>query len=228
MRVVIAIGFVGTALAQAATPILFEQDIRPILKAHCFQCHGEDGKEKGELDVRLQRLLLEGGDHGAAIVVGQPRKSRLYQFVLDGKMPKGQAKLAAHDIMLIRDWISQGAKTARAEPEDPDAVGITKEEQSFWAFQSIKDPDAPKGTKNPIDAFLLRALKAKGFGFSKAADKRTLIRRATFDLIGLPPSLEEIKKFVEDKSPEAYAKVIDQLLASPRYGERSISPRSRV
>ena len=220
MRAVIAIGFVGTALAQAATPILFEQDIRPILKAHCFQCHGEEGKEKGELDVRLRRLLLEGGEHGPAIVVGQPRKSRLYELVRDGKMPKGQPKLAARDIALIRDWIKQGAKTARTEPEDPDSVGITEEEQNFWAFQPIKNPDVPKGAKNPIDAFLLRALKAKELGFSKATDKRTLIRRATFDLTGLPPSLEEIKNFVEDKSPEAYTKVIDRLLASPRYGER--------
>ena len=220
MRAIITILFLGTTLAQAGVPVLFEKDIRPILKAHCFQCHGEDGKEKGDLDVRLRRLLLEGGEHGAAIVVGQPRKSRLYQFVRDGKMPKGQANLSAHDLALIRDWIAQGAKTARPEPEDPDAALITEEEQNFWAFQPIKNPTVPKGAKHPIDAFLLRALKAKGLGFSKSADKRTLIRRATFDLIGLPPSRAEIKKFIEDKSPDAYAKLIDRLLASPRYGER--------
>ena len=220
MRFVIAILLLSTALARAAAPVLFEKDIRPIFKAHCFQCHGEEGKEKGDLDVRLRRLLLEGGEHGAAIVVGQPGKSRLYQFVRDGKMPKGQANLSAHDIALIRDWITQGAKTARAEPEDPDAALITEEERNFWAFQAIKNPTVPKGAKHPVDAFLLRALKAKGLGFSKATDKRTLIRRATFDLTGLPPTLEEIKNFVEDKSPEAYAKLIDRLLASPRYGER--------
>ncbi|MFP6903292.1 MAG: PSD1 and planctomycete cytochrome C domain-containing protein [Verrucomicrobiia bacterium] len=220
MRAIITILFLGTTLAQAGAPVLFEKDIRPILKAHCFQCHGEDGKEKGDLDVRLRRLLLEGGEHGAAIVVGQPRKSRLYQFVRDGKMPKGQANLSAHDLALIRDWIAQGAKTARPEPEDPDAALITEEERNFWAFQPIKNPTVPKGAKHPIDAFLLRALKAKGLDFSKSADKRTLIRRATFDLIGLPPSRAEIKKFIEDKSPDAYAKLIDRLLASPRYGER--------
>ena len=220
MRFVIAIILLSTALARAAAPVLFEKDIRPIFKAHCFQCHGEDGKEKGDLDVRLRRLLLEGGEHGAAIVVGQPGKSRLYQFVRDGKMPKGQANLSAHDLALIRDWIAQGAKTARAEPEDPDAALITEEERNFWAFQPIKNPTVPKGAKHPVDAFLLRALKAKGLGFSKATDKRTLIRRATFDLTGLPPTLEEINNFVEDKSPEAYAKLIDRLLASPRYGER--------
>ena len=78
------------------------------------------------------------------------------------KMPKGQAKLAAHDIALIRDWIAQGAKTARAEPEDPDAVGITEEEQNFWAFQSIKNPEVPKGAKNPIDCFSIARVEGKG------------------------------------------------------------------
>jgi hypothetical protein len=220
MRVIIAILILGTTLARAAVPVLFEKDIRPILKAHCFQCHGEGGKEKGDLDVRLRRLLLEGGEHGPAIVIGQPGMSLLFQKVRDGKMPKDQKKLAAAEIALIREWIAQGAKTARTEPEDPDAVVVTEEERNFWAFQPIKNPAVPKGTKNPIDAFLLRQLKAKGLAFSKAADKRTLIRRATVDLTGLPPSRAEVKNFVDDKSPEAYAKLIDRLLASPRYGER--------
>ncbi len=207
----------------AAAPVWFEKDIRPILKAHCFQCHGEDGKEKGDLDVRLRRLLLEGGEHGPAIVAGKPGNSLLFQKVRDGKMPKDQKKLAAAEIALIREWIAQGAKTARPEPEDPDTVGITEEERNFWAFQSIENPAIPnhaKGAKNPIDAFLLRKLNANGLGFSNAANKRTLIRRATFDLIGLPPTQEEIKKFVEDESTEAFGKLIDRLLASPRYGER--------
>ena len=148
MRVFVAFFFTGTTFTQAAAPLFFEKDIRPILKAHCFQCHGEDGREKGDLDVRLRRLLLEGGEHGPALVVGQPDKSRLYQFVREGKMPKGQAKLSAHELALIRDWIAQGAKTARAEPMDADAVGITEEEKSFWAFQPIQNPAVPKGAKN--------------------------------------------------------------------------------
>ena len=220
MKATIALLILGTSALHAVEPVFFEKDIRPILKAHCFQCHGEDGKEKGGLDVRLRRLLLEGGEHGPAIVIGQPRKSRLLQLVSEGKMPKGQAKLAETEIALMRTWIAQGAKTARPEPEDPDAVGITEEEQDFWAFQPIKNSTVPKGAKNPIDAFLLRTLKAKGIGFSKMTDKRTLIRRATFDLTGLPPSRAEVKNFLDDTSPEAYAKLIDRLLASPRYGER--------
>ena len=220
MRILLGTCSLLAALSVGAAPVLFEKDIRPILKEHCFQCHGEDGKEKGDLDVRLRRLLLEGGEHGPAIVAGQPGKSLLFQKVRDGKMPKDQKKLAAAEIALIREWIAQGAKTARPEPVDPNAVLITTEERNFWAFQPIKNPAVPKGAKNPIDAFLLKQLKAKGLAFSKAADKRTLIRRATFDLTGLPPTPAEIKKFVEDNSPGAFAKIIDRLLDSPRYGER--------
>ena len=220
MRAVIAIGFVGTALAQAAAPVLFEKDIRPILKAHCFHCHGEDGRERGDLDVRLRRLLLEGGEHGPAIVEGKPEESRLFQMVQSGKMPKEKAKLAAEEIALIRKWIAHGAKTARPEPGDPDAVGITAEERSFWAFQPIQNPKVPEGSKHPVDAFLLRRLHAEGLSFSAVADKATLIRRATVDLTGLPPTPEETKKFITDQSPDAYEKLIDRLLTSPQYGVR--------
>jgi len=213
--------FLNVAVVQlTAAPVLFEKDIRPILKAHCFQCHGEDGREKGDLDVRLTRLLLEGGEHGPAVVVGQPEKSLLYKKVLSGEMPKDQKKLDAKEIALIRKWIEQGSKTARPEPKDPDAILITEEERSFWAFQPITNPDVPKIAKNPVDAFLLRTLKAKELGFSEQANKRKLIRRATFDLIGLPPTPEEIKKFIEDKSPKAYEQLLDRLMASPQYGER--------
>ena len=220
MRLIFAIPLLAGAIQLAAAPVLFEKDIRPILKAHCFHCHGEDGRERGELDVRLARLILEGGEHGPAIVKGKPEESRLFQMVNTGKMPKEQAKLSAEEIGLIRDWIAQGAKTARPEPEDPDAVGITDEERSFWAFQPIQNPKVPEGAANPVDAFLLRRLHAEGLEFSKAANKRTLIRRATFDLTGLPPTPEEIKKFGEDQSPDAYAKLIDRLLGSPQYGVR--------
>jgi len=212
--------FLAATITLSAAPILFERDIRPVLKAHCFHCHGEDRKFKGDLDLRLRRLILKGGENGPAFVAGQPGKSLLLKMIKSGKMPKGQKKLEATEIALIVKWIALGAKTARPEPEDPDAVLITEEERSFWAFQPIKNPTVPKGSKNLIDAFLLRKLKAKGLGFSKAADQRTLLRRATFDLTGLPPTSAEINKFVEDKSPDAYDKLIDRLLDSPQYGER--------
>ena len=220
MRVLAAIFLLGCVVQLFANPILFERDIRPVLKAHCFHCHGEDGKEKGNLDVRLKRLLLEGGKHGPALVAGEPENSLLLKMIKSGKMPKGQAKLPAEEIELIGEWIAQGAKTARPEPVDPDAIGITEEEYNFWAFQPTQDPKVPEDATNPVDAFLLRQLRAEGLQFSKAADKRTLIRRATFDLTGLPPTPEEIKNFVEEESPDVYAKLIDRLLDSPQYGVR--------
>ena len=211
---------VGVVLhsGQAAT-VTFEADVRPILKAHCFHCHGEDGSAKGGLDVRLRKLLLKGGKHGPAIAPGQAKKSLFYTKIRDGEMPKEQSKLPVAEIETIRVWIEQGAETARPEPDSPDEW-ITDEERRFWAFQPIKNPPLPGGTANPIDAFLLRRLSADGLGFSPKAGKRTLIRRATFDLIGLPPTPEEIAEFLADETPQAYDQLIERLLASPNYGER--------
>ena len=160
MRVFNAILLLSAVFNLNAKPILFEKDIRPILKAHCFHCHGEDGRERGNLDVRLARLLLEGGEHGPAVVKGKPEESRLFKMINSGKMPKEQAKLPAQEIALIRDWIIQGAKTARPEPEDPNTVYITEEERNYWAFQPIQNPKVPGGAPNPIDAFLLRRLRS--------------------------------------------------------------------
>ena len=199
--------------------VTFEVDVRPILKAHCFHCHGEDGSAKGGLDVRLRKLLFKGGKHGTAIVPGQAEKSLLYTKIRDGEMPKEQANLSTTEVETIRQWIEQGTETARPEPDSPDEW-ITVEERRFWAFQPIKNPPVPGGTANPIDAFLMRRLNADGLGFSPQAGKRTLIRRATFDLTGLPPTPEEIAKFLADETPQAYDQLIDRLLASPNYGER--------
>ena len=113
-----AVGFVLHP-GQAAT-VTFEADVRPILKAHCFHCHGEDGSAKGGLDVRLRKLLLKGGKHGPAIVPGQAEKSLFYTKIRDGEMPKEQAKLPTAEIETIRRWIEQGAETARPEPDSPD------------------------------------------------------------------------------------------------------------
>ena len=208
----------GLALGQAAT-VTFEADVRPILKAHCFHCHGEDGSAKGGLDVRLRSLLLKGGQHGPAIAPGQAEQSLLFEKVRNGDMPKEQAKLPAGAIETIRQWIEQGAKIVRPEPGNPDNW-ITEEERRYWAFQPIQNPPVPGGAANPIDAFLLRKLKANVLGFSPPAGKRALIRRATFDLTGLPPTPAEIAAFLADVTPRAYDRLIDRLLASPRYGER--------
>src|SRR4051812_18486024 len=196
----------GSPALAAPTPT-FEKDIRPILKAHCFQCHGESGKLKGDLDVRLTRLMLKGGENGPAIVAGKPTESLLFTKVRDGEMPKGEKekKLSAKELAVLEQWIAAGAKTLRPEPNDPDAATITEEERSYWAFQPIRRPAVPQTpaevhSSNPIDAFLWKKLHERGLSFAPEADRRTLIRRATFDLHGLPPTPAEVEAFVNDPS----------------------------
>lgn len=208
--------------AGAAAALTFEKDIRPILKTNCFQCHGEEKEIKGKLDVRLRRFLMKGGKSGPAIVPGNAHESGLFEAVSNGDMPKGKKKLSDKDIATIEKWITQGAPTARPEPETvgPEQA-FTDEERQWWAFQPIKAPAVPASkSDNPIDAFLSAKLAEHGLAFSSPADRVTLIRRATFDLIGLPPTPEEVDAFVNDKAPNAYEKVVDRLLASPQYGER--------
>ncbi len=211
----------------APAALTFEKDIRPILKANCFTCHGEGEKIKGGLDVRLKHLIAKGGEHGAAIVPGKPEKSPLFTLVRDGEMPKSEKKLSKEQVEVIRQWIAGGAKVARTEPAKPGAADeFTPEERGHWAFQPVRRPAVPSivngqsSIGNPIDAFLLQKLTAAKLTFSPPADRATLIRRASFDLLGLPPSPEEVDAFVKDTSPDAYEKLLDRLLASPHYGER--------
>ncbi|MCA9042519.1 MAG: DUF1549 domain-containing protein, partial [Planctomycetaceae bacterium] len=207
--------------------LLFERDIRPILKEHCVHCHGEGGDKQGGLDVRLQRFLVAGGDSGEAIEPGEPDSSLLLMRLDAGEMPPDEDKLLpGHEIELIRTWIAQGAKTARPEPEEiGDGPIITEEERNFWSFRPIEKSAIPEVAQQdlvetPIDAFILKKLEEEQLTYSYEADKRTLIRRATFDLTGLPPTPQEIENFLNDESPSAWEKVIDRLLASPHYGER--------
>jgi mono/diheme cytochrome c family protein len=212
--------------AAPPAPITFEQHIRPILRAHCLECHGEAAKPKGGLDLRLRRLLAAGGDSGPAVVPGKPGDSLLYQRLRDREMPPGQVKLSAAEIDLVRRWISAGAPTARPEPDRlPPGPYISDEERSFWSFQPIRRPAVPAVCQarlvgTPVDAFLLAALEAKGLSFAPEADRRTLIRRLSFDLVGLPPAPEEVAAFVADRRPDAYERLVERLLASPHHGER--------
>ena len=209
----------------AAAPT-FEKDIRPILKAHCFDCHGEGEKLKSGLDLRLRRLMLEGGDNGAVIVPGKPEKSLLFTMVESGEMPRREKKLTREQVALIKKWIASGASVARPEPaEIGKGSGITDEERAFWSFQPIRRPALPKTkpkdrARTAIDAFLVAQLRKKELGFSPDADKVTLIRRAYFDLTGLPPTPAAVEAFLGDQGPDAYEKLIDRLLESPQYGER--------
>lgn len=209
----------------AAEPLTFEKDVRPIMKAHCFHCHGEGGVTEGMLDVRLQRWILAGGDSGAAIEPGNPAESLLLERVVSGEMPPDDKRLSDSEIATLRAWIAQGAATARAEPESLDGGDyITEEERNFWSFQPIGRPAVPKLAAseggNPIDAFIVQRLEQDGLSLSSTADRYTLVRRLTFDLWGLPPTPEMVDQFVHDPSPDAYANLVDRLLSSPQYGER--------
>ncbi|MDB6138781.1 MAG: Planctomycete cytochrome, partial [Verrucomicrobiaceae bacterium] len=215
--------------AQAA-PLTFEKDVRPILKVHCFRCHGEAGEMKGKLDVRLTRFLLKGGKEGPEIVPGKSAASHLIELVNKGDMPKGKPRLPDKDLATLTAWIDQGAKTARPEPLTlgPEHV-FTEEEREWWAFQPIKRSatpvvgDAKATIRNPIDSFIVEKLKQNQLTQSPEADPVTYIRRATFDLTGLPPSPEEVDAYVAAsiKNPElAQKQLIDRLLESPAYGER--------
>src|SRR5438093_3105253 len=210
----------------AAVPLTFEKNIRPILKAHCFDCHGEGEKLKGGLDLRLQRLMLKGGDEGPVIVPGKPEKSLLLKLVQSGEMPKREKKLTPEQVAIIKTWIATGARTARPEPSElPRGAVITEEERAFWSFQPIRQPKVPatkriNRARTPIDAFLVASMAKKKLSFSPDAEKVTLLRRACFDLTGLPPTPAEVEAFLADTAPNAYEKLIDRLLDSPHYGER--------
>jgi hypothetical protein len=166
------------------------------------------------------------GDTGdRAIFPGAPEKSDLLQLVKDGEMPPKGKKLSTAEIQLIESWIAQGAPTARPEPEQVPPVYITEEDRDFWAFQPIKrvEPPKPKNARSEmgaIDRFVLAILEEKQLEFSLEAPKQVLLRRATLDLTGLPPTAEEMAAFEADTAPDAFARLIERLLASPRYGER--------
>ncbi|MBI3856250.1 MAG: DUF1549 domain-containing protein, partial [Planctomycetes bacterium] len=221
----------GTAAAAPdddKSPLTFEAQVRPILKTHCFQCHGEhaDGRQKAKLDVRLRRFLVKGGRSGPAIVPGKRDESLLYQNLVKAEMPPEDVskRPTKQEIETIGRWIDLGAPTAREEPESVSA-GPTPEERAFWAFQPVRRPELPVAgdpdrARTPIDRFLLASLKAKGLAFSPEADKITLLRRATFTLTGLPPRPDEVAAFLADDAPDAYDRLVDRLLASPAYGER--------
>ena len=204
----------------------FETDVRAILKAHCWQCHGEEEELQGGLDARLMRFLMKGGESGAAVVPGDHAASLLYQRVASGEMPPGKKKVPAEELEVIARWIDAGATTARAEPETLAAGDtFTEEERKHWSFQPITKPLIPDVThsefvRTPVDSFLLAKLESQGLSFSPEADRETLLRRVYFDLTGLPPSIEAIDKFVADESPEAWSTVVEELLSSTAYGER--------
>lgn len=217
-----------TASAETSKPeqLTYEEHIRPIFRAHCFDCHGATEEMKGGLDLRLVRFLTKGGESGAAIIPGKPDESYLIERIESGDMPPGEARVPKDQIETLKRWIAAGAKTARPEPDQIEAgLGITPEERAYWAFQPVKRPEVSAefksrpGVRSPIDALLLKAMP-EGLAFSPDAEKLTLIKRASFDLLGLPPSPEQIRRVMSDQSAGWYETYLDELLQSPHYGER--------
>lgn len=203
----------------------FEQHVRPILKAHCFDCHGEGDSLKGGLDLRLKKFMERGGESGAALVPGDPEASLIFQLVRSGEMPKRDRKPTDQEIDVLRRWIEAGARTMRPEPDVLDAgMQITAEERAHWAFQPVRRPPVPRikdsRIRNPIDAFLAAEQQTRGLEFSPDAADVTLIRRAFLDLWGLQPTPSDLEAQALDSSPDAYSRLLEQLMASPRYGER--------
>ncbi|HEY6225934.1 MAG TPA: DUF1549 domain-containing protein, partial [Verrucomicrobiae bacterium] len=209
----------------------FEQKIRPLFVDNCYECHSLQSKKvKGGLLLDTRDGLLKGGDSGPAIVPGDPEKSLLIKAVRytdeNLQMPPKNKKLADEKIAYLVEWIKMGAPDPRAPTTTLGSrEGINKKASQHWAFQPVKEPQIPavknvRWVQTPVDAFILAKLEAKRMHPSGKADKRTLIRRASFGLTGLPPTPEELREFEEDDSPEAFEHVIDRYLASPRYGER--------
>lgn len=224
---VLFIAFFSQRVFADAGTDFFETKIRPLLADHCYKCHSHDAqKVKGGLLLDTKDDLLKGGDSGPAIVPGDVEKSLLIKAVRytddDLQMPPKGKKLPAEQIASLEAWVKMGAPDTRVQSPKSKVQSST---QSHWAFQPIKNSPVPKvknesWAKTPIDNFVLAKLEEKKIKPSPAADKRTLIRRATFDLTGLPPTPVEVETFLNDKSADAFAKVVDRLLASPRYGER--------
>jgi len=208
----------------------FEKEIRPLLARRCHECHGEK-KQEGGLRLDSRQSILAGGDTGPAIVPGKPQQSLLIDAVNYGEiyqMPP-RSKLPDEEIARFTRWVALGA------PWLGDAIGahgqadkefdLEARRQSHWAWQPVRKPDLPpvadtQWPRDAVDRFVLARLEQEGLQPAEQADRRTLIRRAYFDLIGLPPEPEAVDAFVADESPDAFAQLVDQLLASPHFGER--------
>jgi hypothetical protein len=218
------------ALAVAAPPSpqaleQFEKVVRPLLVENCVGCHGPD-KTRGGLRLDTKAFFLKGGANGPVVVPGDPDRSPLIRAVRHQAEPKMPPKGPLDDdaVAALTDWVRGGA----AWPDDRGGSGpatVAEVRQSHWAFRPVRKPAVPAvkhldRVHTPVDAFLLAALEAKGLEPAPEADRRTLLRRVSFDLTGLPPTPEEAEAFVNDKAPDAYEKVVERLLASPAYGER--------
>jgi len=200
---------------------LFRKHVAPILATRCVGCH-HAGDAKGDLDLTRQVGLIAGGESGPAIVVGEPSESVLLDMVAgdDPEMPKNGDPLTAKQVAVLRKWIQMGATW-------PDDLTLVEDKGPWWSTEPIANPPVPSVSpadetwaRTPVDRFIVHKLREHGLAPSAEADRRTLIRRLYFDLIGLPPEPAQIDAFIADSSPDAYERLVDRLLASAHYGER--------
>ena len=201
---------------------LFRERVAPILERRCVSCHSGTSA-KGKLDVTSARALFKGGASGPAIVAGKPDEGTLLDAVSGDppEMPKKGAPLSPADIAVLREWVARGA----AWPKDVVLRDRRFEGGGWWAFAALDRPKVPAvrdpaRARHPIDRFILARLDAEGLAPAPEADRRTLVRRLSYDLLGLPPTPDEVDAFHADDRPDAYERLVDRLLASPRYGER--------
>jgi hypothetical protein len=219
------IASVGLTVARGAPALddaFFRDKIAPILERRCVHCHS-GATPKGNLALTTSQAARKGGESGPAIVPGKAEDSTLLEMISgqSPQMPQKDKPLSKDEVSLIRTWIERGA----AWPADLTLTDRRFDGQRWWAFEPLRRPDVPRAhgsawARTPIDLFILATLGHHGLKPSPEADRQTLIRRISFDLIGLPPSPSEIDAFVQDPSPGAYEAVVDRLLASPHYGER--------
>ncbi len=221
-RVLVLIGMLFmSGAANGADRVDYLRQIKPIFTEKCYACHGA-WKQKGKLRLETVSLIRKGGRNGPVIVPGKPGDSELIARVSAAEEdivmppPHEGERLSAEQLALVKRWIEEGAKG----PEEP----VPPDPREHWAFQPLRKPEIPINKKqistNPIDAFLAAEWAKHGLVAEPPADRATLLRRVSIDLIGLPPTREELHAFLADSSPDAYEKVVDRLLASPRYGER--------
>jgi mono/diheme cytochrome c family protein len=215
------------AAANPAQVEFFEKSVRPLLEEHCVECHSAaKGKTKGGLALDNAAAVRKGGDTGPALVPGAPEKSLLVKAVTyadpDLKMPPDNKRMPSEQVAILQEWVRSGAY----DPREGKTLGVDPEAaKKHWAFQPVQKPTVPgvhepKWARTDTDRFVLAALEAKGIAPAKEADRRTLLKRLSYDLQGLPPTAEELTVFATDPAPEAYEKAVDRMLASPRFGER--------
>ncbi len=210
-----------------ATPkITFEEHVLPILKARCVKCHAGAEPAQG-LRLTTRREILRGGKSGPAMRIAAAESSLLWEKLASNEMPKGGPALSAAEKGIIRSWINDGAAATDATDDDANELKENTGQQpnDHWAFRPPVRPPVPNArhaerVRNSIDAFVIAALEAKGLSLSAEASREVLLRRASFDLIGLPPTPDEVREFLADRDELAYERLIDRLLASPHYGER--------